>query len=140
MGVCAIGIYDQEAVDNLLQLDGKEELIIYLAAVGKKDSNRSIMLFTLLGDAYVGDELIEEKTAVKLTSGDHVKIMATDKNAQVLFISSNLLNEPVVWGGPIVMNTKAELNKAFDDLQKGTFLQKIFHTKSKECEGTIQVS
>jgi redox-sensitive bicupin YhaK (pirin superfamily) len=29
----------------------------------------------------------------------------------------------VVWGGPIVMNTKEELNKAFDDLKKGTFIQ-----------------
>lgn len=35
LGVCAIGIYDQEAVDNLLQLDGEEEFIIYMAAVGK---------------------------------------------------------------------------------------------------------
>lgn len=87
------------------------------------DSERSVMLFTLLGDAYVGGELIKEKTAVKLTSGDHVDIKATDKNAQVLFISSTLLAEPVVWGGPIVMNTKEELNKAFDDLRKGTFLQ-----------------
>ena len=39
MGVCAIGIYDQEAVDKLLQLDGDEEFIIYLAAVGKKKIN-----------------------------------------------------------------------------------------------------
>jgi len=36
LGVCAIGIYDQEAVDNLLQLDGEEEFIIYMAAVGRK--------------------------------------------------------------------------------------------------------
>ncbi|OPZ90552.1 MAG: Quercetin 2,3-dioxygenase [Firmicutes bacterium ADurb.Bin419] len=87
------------------------------------DSGRSVMMFTLLGDAYIGGELVKEKTAVKLTSGDEVEIKSTDKNAQVLFISSVLLNEPVVWGGPIVMNTKEELNKAFDDLRKGTFLQ-----------------
>lgn len=36
MGVCAIGIYDQEAVDNILQLDGEEEFVVYLAATGKK--------------------------------------------------------------------------------------------------------
>ena len=69
------------------------------------------------------DELVKEKTAVKLTSGDHVKLRATDKNAQVLFIGSKALSEPVVWGGPIVMNTREELNKAFDDLNRGTFLQ-----------------
>ena len=87
------------------------------------DSDRSVMLFTLLGDAYIGGELVKEKTAVKLTSGNNIDIKSTDKNAQILFMSSQILNEPVVWGGPIVMNTKAELNKAFEDLRKGTFLR-----------------
>lgn len=87
------------------------------------ENERSVMVFTLLGDAYIGGELVKEKTAVKLTSGDYVELKSTDKNAQVLFISSVLLDEPVVWGGPIVMNTKEELNKAFDDLKKGTFIQ-----------------
>lgn len=36
MGVCAIGIYDQQSVDSLLQLDGEGEFVVYLAAVGKK--------------------------------------------------------------------------------------------------------
>ena len=82
------------------------------------------MLFTLFGDAYIGGELIEEKTAVKLTSGSFVDIKAKDKYAQVLFISSDYLDEPIAWGGPIVMNTRSELQKAFDDLRAGTFLQK----------------
>ncbi len=34
-GTCAIGAYDQEYLDNLLRLDGKEEFAIYLAPVGK---------------------------------------------------------------------------------------------------------
>ncbi len=42
MGVCAIGIYDQEAIDKLLELDGEEEFIIYLAAVGKKKHGSEI--------------------------------------------------------------------------------------------------
>ena len=33
------------------------------------DENESVMLFTLLGDVYVEGELVEEKTAVKLTEG-----------------------------------------------------------------------
>ncbi|MFA7637020.1 MAG: pirin family protein [Monoglobales bacterium] len=87
------------------------------------DSERSVMVFTLLGDAYVGGEHIKEKTAVKLSRGDSVEIGASDNNAQVLFVSSLALSEPVVWGGPIVMNTKQELMQAFDDLKKGTFLE-----------------
>ena len=81
------------------------------------------MMFTLLGDSYIGGKLVKEKTAVKLSSGDHVEIKASDKHSQVLFISSVRLGESVAWGGPIVMNTKEELNKAFDELRSDTFLQ-----------------
>ena len=94
------------------------------SAVINTDRERSVMIFTLSGNAYIGGELVREKTAVKLTPGDYVEIMATDKNAQVLFVSSTFLNEPVAWGGPIVMNTKEELSRAFEDLKNGTFLQK----------------
>jgi redox-sensitive bicupin YhaK (pirin superfamily) len=100
-----------------LQINPKESVIV------NTESERSVMMFTLLGDAYIGGELVKEKTAVKLTSGDQVEIRSTDEKAQVLFISSKRLDEPVAWGGPIVMNSKEELNKAFDDLKKGTFLQ-----------------
>ncbi|MDR1547977.1 MAG: pirin family protein [Hungatella sp.] len=88
------------------------------------EPDRSVMLFTLSGEVSVGGELVKEKTAVKLTSGDKVEIKSTEKNAQVLFISSTSLGEPIAWGGPVVMNTKAELQKAFADLDHGTFLQK----------------
>jgi redox-sensitive bicupin YhaK (pirin superfamily) len=88
------------------------------------EPDRSVMLFTLSGEVSVGGELVKEKTAVKLTSGDKVEIKSTEKNAQVLFISSTSLGETIAWGGPVVMNTKAELQKAFADLDHGTFLQK----------------
>ncbi len=100
-----------------LHLDPNASIVLHT------ERERSVMVFTLLGDAYIGGELVKEKTAVKLTLGDYVEIKATEKNSQVLFMSSTILDEPVVWGGPIVMNTKEELNKAFDDLRKGTFLQ-----------------
>lgn len=92
-------------------------------AVLNTQSERAVTVFTLLGDAYIGGDLVKEKTAVKLSSGDTIEIKAANEKAQVLFISSQRLSQPVAWGGPIVMNTKEELNKAFDDLKNGTFLQ-----------------
>lgn len=100
-----------------LHLNSKASIVL------NTESEHSVMVFTLLGDAYIGGELVKEKTAVKLTSGDALEIKATDEKAQVLFISSKRLDEPVAWGGPIVMNTKEDLNKAFDDLKRGTFIQ-----------------
>ncbi len=34
-GTCAVAAYDQELMDQLLRIDGKDEFVIYLAAVGK---------------------------------------------------------------------------------------------------------
>ncbi len=82
------------------------------------------MVFTLLGEAIIAGELVGEKTAVKLTEGDQLEIRATDEPAQLLFISSEKLKEPIAWGGPIVMNTREELEQAFLELRQGTFLQK----------------
>jgi SagB-type dehydrogenase family enzyme len=36
-GTCAVAAYDQELMDHLLKIDGKDEFVIYLAAVGKVD-------------------------------------------------------------------------------------------------------
>lgn len=87
------------------------------------ETDCSVLIFTLVGEVTIGGELVKEKTAAKLTSGEHVEIKNTDKDAQVLFISSKALEEPIAWGGPIVMNTKDELQKAFAQLRQGTFLQ-----------------
>ena len=84
---------------------------------------RAVMLFTLMGNAIIAGEPVREKTAVRLTEGSHVTIGAAQTDVQVLFVSSQALGEPIAWGGPIVMNTKEELQKAFDDLKQGTFLQ-----------------
>ena len=35
-GTCAIGIYDQNLIDEVLGLDGDEEFVLYLGAVGKE--------------------------------------------------------------------------------------------------------
>lgn len=83
----------------------------------------SVMVFTLLGEAIIGGERVLEKTAVKLSQGTSLEIKATDARAQVLFVSSLMLSEPISWGGPIVMNTKEELNTAFEDLKRGTFIK-----------------
>jgi SagB-type dehydrogenase family enzyme len=34
-GTCAVAAYDQELMDQLLRVDGKDEFVIYLAPVGK---------------------------------------------------------------------------------------------------------
>ncbi len=87
------------------------------------ENEASVMLFTLMGQIYVGDELIKEKTAVKLTEGDSVHIKSTDEKAQVLYVKSFALNEDIAWAGPIVMNTAEEIQQAYHDLRNNNFIR-----------------
>lgn len=87
------------------------------------ENDKSVLVFLLSGDAKVAGENISEKTAVKLTNGDSLDIESLHEDIQILFISSDKLEEPVSWGGPIVMNTREELDLAFRELSEGSFLK-----------------
>lgn len=88
------------------------------------EEERSVMLFTLVGDAVVEDSPVREKTAVKIGRTSSLTLRNTsEEKIQILFISSVPLKEPIAWGGPIVMNTRDELMKAFEELDRGTFLK-----------------
>lgn len=86
-------------------------------------NDESIMLFTLVGDIEVVGEVVKEKTAAKLSDGDSVRIKSLTDGAQVLYISSKKLDEPVAWAGPIVMNTPKEIQQAYIDLRNGDFIK-----------------
>ena len=43
--------------------------------------------------------------------------------ARLLVVAGKPLGEPVAWGGPIVMNTQAELEQAFREYRDGTFIK-----------------
>ena len=56
--------------------------------------------------------------------GDAVSLAApADAAARILYFSAPRLDEPVAWGGPIAMNTEAELDQAFRELRAGTFVR-----------------
>lgn len=87
------------------------------------EKDKSVMVFLLLGNGIVAGEEIREKTAVKLTEGETLEIESLGEELQILFMSSDKLDEPVSWGGPIVMNTKEELDLAFRELKEGSFIK-----------------
>lgn len=83
----------------------------------------SVMVFTLQGDARVAGELVRAKTAVKLTEGDSLRVEGVDGGSQILFMGSRALGEPIAWAGPVVMNTRAELLQAFDEIDRDEFVK-----------------
>jgi quercetin 2,3-dioxygenase len=65
----------------------------------------------------------DNRSLVLFDRGDEVTVEAGDEGIRFLLISGSPLAEPVAWYGPIVMNTQAELQRAFEELEQGTFLK-----------------
>nr|WP_321508088.1 pirin family protein [uncultured Methanoregula sp.] len=75
-------------------------------------------------DAAGTDELENRTIALFESRGTSVMITAGRRGVKFLYFSGKPIREPVAWGGPIVMNTEAELQQAFDEYQNGTFIRK----------------
>jgi redox-sensitive bicupin YhaK (pirin superfamily) len=56
-------------------------------------------------------------------AGDEVAIKTEDSPVRFLLVSGRPIGEPVAWYGPIVMNTQEELQIAFEEFEKGTFIK-----------------
>lgn len=106
--------------------DGKELVI-------ETPEDESVMAFTLLGDAYIAGEKVEEKTTVKLSAGTTLTLTGDSEGSQILVMKSKALQEPVAWAGPIVMNTREELNQAFAELDRGTFIKDTLDFKGRQA-------
>ena len=73
-----------------------------------------------------GGELDREmgnRSLVLFDSGDEITVQAGDDGIRFLLVSGKPIEEPVAWYGPIVMNTKAQLQQAMNELQNGTFIK-----------------
>ena len=72
---------------------------------------------------FVEREAAGDRSLVLFGSGDEITVQAGEHGIRFLLVSGRPIEEPVAWYGPIVMNTKAELRKAIDELQAGTFIE-----------------
>ncbi|WP_455718642.1 pirin family protein [Anaerosporobacter sp.] len=81
-------------------------------------------VFLIDGDAIIEGRQILNKTAVLFDRGESIMITAPkDTDSRIIFFSGKPLNEPIAWGGPVVMNTEVELKTTFNELEQGTFIK-----------------
>ena len=66
---------------------------------------------------------IFKKHAILFEKGDAICVVTKKQGARFLLLYAKSLNEPIAWGGPIVMNTGKELDLAFEELENGRFIQ-----------------
>lgn len=69
------------------------------------------------------DGEIQEKHAVLFREGEELSVTAGAQGVRFLLFSGPPLKETIAWGGPIVMNTRQELQQAFLELEQGTFVK-----------------
>jgi hypothetical protein len=74
------------------------------------------------GNEIVVREQTGNRSLVLFDSGDEVTVQAGEEGIRFLLVSGKPIREPVAWYGPIVMNTKAELQQAMAELRNGTFI------------------
>jgi len=65
----------------------------------------------------------DNRSLLLFDRGDEVSLEAGEDGIRFLLVSGKPLEEPVAWYGPIVMNTQQELQEAFSELRRGTFLK-----------------
>lgn len=70
-----------------------------------------------------GDAVVREEYAALTNDGEKVACTSIEGRAQFIFVAGEPVGEPVAWGGPIVMNTEAELHQAFTEIHNGTFIK-----------------
>jgi len=63
-------------------------------------------------------------TCALLGDGDDARFSTGPEGTRFVVAHATPLGEPIAWGGPIVMNTKAELERAFRELDEGTFIKR----------------
>src|SRR4029077_20241157 len=66
---------------------------------------------------------VDNRSLVLFDRGDELTVQAGNDGIRFLLVSGKPLEEPVAWYGPIVMNTQEQLQQAFQELERGTFLK-----------------
>lgn len=133
-GTCKIhviaGIYNGKA--GAVEGDYVKPLYLDLemnpGAEWELDTDREATLFVYIvqGEGNLGpesDKMISAKHAVLFDAGTKFRVKAGAKGMRFFLLAGKPLKEPIAWGGPIVMNTREELDIAFQELRDKTFIK-----------------
>ena len=83
-------------------------------------SGRILYLFE--GDGLmIGDRSFDKDTGIQLTPDVEIRVTSGDEPTECLVMQGTPIGEPVERYGPFVMNTRAEIQQAFDDYNRTKF-------------------
>ncbi len=79
--------------------------------------------YLISGKGEFDDTKLEPAQLILFTEAGSIAVKAIE-DIHYIFVTCRRLSEPIAWGGPIVMNTREELETAFRELDEGTFIKK----------------
>ncbi len=94
----------------LLETDPEDNLFVYVcdgSAIFEKNSKMEI----------------GSKHVILFEHGKQLEIHGGNEGVRFLLLAGKPLEEPIAWGGPIVMNTQEELDLAMRELNNNTFVK-----------------
>lgn len=86
-------------------------------------SGYTVFVYCIEGELVFGDRTVTAGSLVLFDDGERVSLQSGHNGARFLYCSGKPLKEPVAWRGPIVMNTDQELETAFEELGRDTFIK-----------------
>ena len=113
---------------KVLPIDTYRSAFAYIFA-GSATFRDASKPFGVLVEKEIGGEEVHmrdmsgNRTLVVFGTGDEIVVQSGDEGVRFLLVSGAPIKEPVAWHGPIVMNTREELEQAFRDLRSGSFIR-----------------
>jgi redox-sensitive bicupin YhaK (pirin superfamily) len=86
----------------------------------------NVFAYVIEGEGYFDmdeEKLIGREHLVIFGEGETLSVKTGGESLRFLLVSGKPIGEPVAWYGPIVMNTEAELELAFEEYRNGTFIK-----------------
>jgi redox-sensitive bicupin YhaK (pirin superfamily) len=84
-------------------------------------AGQSAFLYVFEGSLHLDGADIETDRLVTLEDGDTLSVKAGAEGGRFILLAADPINEPIARYGPFVMNTREEIQQAFDDYRAGKF-------------------
>ena len=110
------GVIKTVATTKIIHTINKEEGTI---KVDDLTQSYNMLVYVLKGSFQINGETVNEFQTVQLNNdGDSIQLKG---QGELLIVAGEPINEPVVMGGPFVMNTQEEIEQAYTDFNNGLF-------------------